>query len=100
MVYSKRPDSLSTTTDTIELDDEYKAVIVNYVVYRAFSEEIDSAASLGLAQSYYSLFKEAVVARRLGRDFITVELNQKYIDEHIKPRIEETNPLFGSVEVV
>ena len=42
----------------------------------------------------------AVVARRLGRDFITVELNQKYIDEHIKPRIEETNPLFGSVEVV
>jgi len=42
----------------------------------------------------------SIVARRLGRDFITVELNQKYIDEHIKPRLEETNPLFGSVEVV
>ena len=42
----------------------------------------------------------AIVARRLGRDFITVELNQKYINEHIKPRLEETNPLFGSVEVV
>ena len=42
----------------------------------------------------------AIVARRLGRDFITVELNQKYINGHIKPRLEETNPLFGSVEVL
>lgn len=63
LIYSKRPGALTADTDLIELDDEYKSVIVNYVVYRAFSEEIDSTPSLALAQTYYGLFKEAVGAK-------------------------------------
>lgn len=63
VIYSKRPTTLAAKTDNIELDDEYRSAIVNYIVYRAFSEEIDSPSSLALSQTYYGLFKEAVGAK-------------------------------------
>lgn len=34
------------------------------------------------------------VAKRLGRNYIGIELNPKYIKELIDPRLEEINPLF------
>ena len=35
------------------------------------------------------------VAKRLGRDFIGIELNEKYVKELIEPRMEAVNPLFA-----
>lgn len=34
------------------------------------------------------------VALRLGREFVGIELNEKYINEIAKPRLESINPLF------
>jgi len=35
------------------------------------------------------------VAKRLGRNFILIELKQEYVEELIKPRIESLEPLFA-----
>ncbi len=35
------------------------------------------------------------VAKRLGREFIGIELNEKYIKELIEPRLENISPLFN-----
>jgi hypothetical protein len=37
----------------------------------------------------------AEVAKRLGRDFILIELKKEYITELIEPRIGAINPLFA-----
>lgn len=36
------------------------------------------------------------VALRLGREFIGIELNEKYVRDFIMPRLEKVNPLFQS----
>ncbi len=35
------------------------------------------------------------VAERLGRDSIGIELNEKYVNDLIIPRMEQINPLFA-----
>lgn len=37
----------------------------------------------------------AQVAKRLGREYITIELNPKYVKELIEPSLEKINPLFN-----
>jgi DNA modification methylase len=34
------------------------------------------------------------VAKRLGRKYILIELNEKYVKDHIEPRVESVDPLF------
>jgi DNA modification methylase len=42
----------------------------------------------------------AEVAKRLGRDFIGIELNRKYVDENIIPRMEKVMPLMGAPRIL
>ena len=39
----------------------------------------------------------AQVAKRLGRDFVIIELNPKYVKDLIEPSLENINPLFRTV---
>lgn len=38
------------------------------------------------------------VAKRLGRQYIGIELNPKYVEELIEPRLENISPLFANTE--
>ncbi len=88
-VYSAAPTDLSVLGDTITLDDIYSGVLLDYILYRAYSKDADLSpsapqravahynsflASLGAKGQIEQVvdpnavdFKEAVEARQVGR---------------------------------
>ncbi len=65
IIYSKAPDLISVTnyeTDTqvIALDDVYENVILDYILYRAYSKDADYASNGRKAISHYNDFANAI----------------------------------------
>jgi hypothetical protein len=67
IIYSSVPTGHSTTTvntaDTIKVDDIYGNVLLDYVLYRAYSKDAEYAANGGRAQGHRQSFAEALGAK-------------------------------------
>lgn len=62
IAYSSVPTahSAAATSDTIKLDDVYANVILDYVLYRAYSKDVDYAANGQRAAAHYQSFATAI----------------------------------------
>ena len=60
LIYSVVPTIVSDTSVAFGLPNIYEAVVLNYVLFRAFSKSSEDASHDGQANKYYSLFSEAV----------------------------------------
>lgn len=59
VVYAKSPANVALG-EVISVDDIYASALVDYVVYRAFSKDIDYAANDGRAATHYQSFARAL----------------------------------------
>ena len=60
MYYSGVPSEIEATTTTIELEDTYQTVLLNYMMHRCYSMQINTAGSARypqLSAAYYQLFQ-------------------------------------------
>ena len=62
VVYSATPATQLTANSTITLEDAWVPVIVDYVLYRAYSKDAEYTANLERAMAHYKAFSEAIVA--------------------------------------
>jgi len=60
LVYTPVPTPLTSSDDYIELSDEYEPILLDYVLFRALSKQIDSADALQKAVAYYQAFMGAL----------------------------------------
>lgn len=59
LVFSAAPDSV-TAEQALSIDDIYANALVDYIVYRAFSKDVDYAANDGRADLHYRRFASAL----------------------------------------
>lgn len=64
---SGTPDDISTYTQVVDLKDIYMNALIHYVLYRAFSKEMELAGSAQRAASAYSMF-QAQLGSKLQAD--------------------------------
>jgi len=63
-VYSASPTDLSALTDTITLDDIYSGVLLDYILYRAYSKDADlSPSAPQRAVAHYNSFLSSLGAK-------------------------------------
>jgi hypothetical protein len=55
VVYSVAPTDVAAAGDTLSISDIYLDVILNYVMYRAYSKDAEYASNAALANSYLSI---------------------------------------------
>ena len=60
VVYSKNPTALTSTSDTIQVDDMFVNALINFVLYRSYLKEGEFAANFQRAGSHYQLFTQAL----------------------------------------
>jgi len=61
MIYASIPPTISAISSNINLDDIYKHVLVNYLLYRAYSKDVDISADGGAkATFYYKMFLQGL----------------------------------------
>ena len=60
VVYSKNPTNLTSTSDTIQVDDMFVNALINFVLYRSYLKEGEFAANFQRAGSHYQLFTQAL----------------------------------------
>jgi len=58
VVYSKNPTALTSTSDTIQVDDIYVNALINFVLYRSFLKESEFAANFERAGAHYQIFTQ------------------------------------------
>lgn len=58
-LYSQQPTAVTQATDTLEMQNEYQNVLVEYVVYRALSKDSEYANGT-VAALHYQAFSDAV----------------------------------------
>ena len=66
MTCSYVPATLTASTDALGLVDSYASVILDYVLYRAYSKDAEYAGNMALASGYYQAFQAAVGAKASG----------------------------------
>lgn len=59
-VFSKNPTVLTLTTESLEVDDVYKAPILHWALFRAYSKEMESRTSIMNKQFHYKAFYDAL----------------------------------------
>lgn len=65
MVYGARPQDLPTLADTIELDDVFAGVLVDYVLFRALSKDSE-VADANRAQMHQQAYLTALTGKMKG----------------------------------
>lgn len=60
VIYSKNPTALTSTSDTIQVDDMFVNALINFVLYRSYLKEGEFAANFQRAGSHYQLFTQAL----------------------------------------
>ena len=60
VAYSKNPTALTSTSDTIQVDDMFVNALINFVLYRSYLKEGEFAANFQRAGSHYQLFTQAL----------------------------------------
>lgn len=68
VIYSKSPTEVTTTGQTLELNDLYAEPLLNYVMFRAYSKDAEFAANQTVAQGYLSIFT-SMLGIKTGKDF-------------------------------
>lgn len=63
IIYSKTPDNLSSLANNLSLDDVYAGPVLDFVLYRAYSKDIDFANNMQRAQMHYQAFGLSVGAK-------------------------------------
>lgn len=66
LVYSAIPPDITSTGDTIAVDDIYAGPLFDYVMYRAHQKDNDYAAGQGVAQTYFASFAAFLGASKGG----------------------------------
>jgi hypothetical protein len=61
--YSKVPADLTSETQPIGLNDIFQTVILDYILYRAYSKDAEYAPGLQLAQGYWATLTAALGAK-------------------------------------
>jgi len=72
VIYAAVPDEIAATADAITLSDMYLPALVDYVLYRALSQE-RTEAQLGKAAAYRELFEAAFMGRRAAKEALHPE---------------------------
>lgn len=60
IVYAAVPPVLSSTAQSLVLDDVFAVALGYYVAFRAYSKDIEAAANQAAAASYYNLFLQSL----------------------------------------
>lgn len=60
VIYSKSPADLSDLSDPITLNDIYSNVILDYILYRAYSKDTDYAGNQQRAGNHYNAFNNSL----------------------------------------
>lgn len=63
LIYSKSPEDLASLASVITLNDIYANVILDYVLYRAYSKDTDYAGNAQRAANHYQAFNNALGVR-------------------------------------
>lgn len=63
VVYSAAPENVSALSDPITLDDIYSNVLVDYVLYRAYSKDTDYAADAARAGTHQGAYVSALTGK-------------------------------------
>jgi len=50
----------SATTEVIRIDDSYSNAMLDYILYRAYSKDVDYAANAQRAVAHYQAFQNAI----------------------------------------
>lgn len=66
VAYVAVPTACATTASNIALDDNYASVLLDYILFRAFSKSADSQLHLTKALAYYEAFIRALGAYTSG----------------------------------
>ena len=60
LIYSTAPTDLAAVGDTIDLNDIYANVILDYILYRAYSKDSDYAGNAQRASNHYQAFNNSL----------------------------------------
>lgn len=60
LVYVAKPDTMAATSDSIDIPDEYESILLDYILFRAYSKSSDSAVHMNKAGLYYEAFVTAL----------------------------------------
>jgi hypothetical protein len=63
IVYSATPDTVASTVATINVDDIYGPLLINYICYRAILKDAEYADNAALAEKYYKLFSLGITGK-------------------------------------
>ena len=65
--YSKLPAKVDQSTDTLAVNDIYKEIVINYVLFRAYSKDAEHAANANLATTYLQIVN-SLTGVKLSKD--------------------------------
>lgn len=66
IVYAKSPPDVASTSGDISVDDIYSNALMDYILFRAYSKDVDYAADDGRALSHYQKFVDSMVGKEQG----------------------------------
>lgn len=75
IVYSAAPTELTQVSDTIAIDDIYANVLLDYVLYRAYSKDFELTGNQARADYHYSKF-ETSLGKKAGADSASVQRDE------------------------
>lgn len=67
ITYSKIPTKVAATTDALAVADIYQDIIVNYVLFRAYSKDAEHAANASMAATYLQIVN-SLAGVKLSKD--------------------------------
>ena len=77
IVYSVAPTDASVLADTLSISDIYQDVILNYVMYRAYSKDAEYASNAALATGYLSVVNQMLGIKTQKDVAYSPDLNSK-----------------------
>jgi hypothetical protein len=77
IVYSVAPTDVSASGDTLSISDIYLDIILNYVLYRAYSKDAEYASNAQLANSYLSIVNTMLGIKTQKDAAFSPDLNSK-----------------------
>ena len=67
ITYSKMPTKVTAASDAVAIPEIYKDIMVNYVLFRAYSKDAEHAANAGLASTYLQILN-SLTGAKLSKD--------------------------------
>jgi hypothetical protein len=63
MVYATNPTEIASVSTAISLDDIYETVLMDYVLFKAYSKDGDIEQAANLAAMHYNAFQNALISK-------------------------------------